>query len=97
MYVIVDIGIMVYCTNFSLDHICKKKPQNILDEPLNFQLNLYQVILFDIFAHLYIGQGSRKIWIESIIQKVLSFAKLEATYNIFAGGINVQTIIIQFN
>jgi hypothetical protein len=47
MYVIVDIGIMVYCTNFSLDHILLKKP--ILEQPLNIQLNLYRVILFDIF------------------------------------------------
>ena len=59
MYVIVDIGIMVYCTNFSLDHILLKK--TILEQPLNIQLNLYRVILFDIFAHLYIGQGRRKI------------------------------------
>ena len=34
---------------------------SILDQQRNFQLNLYQVILFDLFVHLYIGQGRRKI------------------------------------
>jgi hypothetical protein len=40
------------------------KPNNvlsILDQQLNFHWYLYQLILFDLFVHLYIGQGRSKI------------------------------------
>jgi hypothetical protein len=40
------------------------KPNNvlsILDQQLNFHWYLYELILFDLFVDLYIGQGRGKI------------------------------------
>ena len=75
------------------------KPNNvlsILDQQLNFHWYLYQLILFDLFVHLYIGQGRGKFLNRITHAKSIEFAKLEATFTIALQGYFVQTHLISY-